>query len=370
MRNNFSLENESSSNKNKSLEEQFSLSREDFESYIVHHGWKLSIEDFKTDKKYKDISEDNSFQDKILVATFRSKLYPNIVASSSIGSSDLKKIQQSDPSKDLKESVYSWLASSGHTDLKKKELAYMGALTKQDIIREKLDFLKQENIKVEEVKIEQGYVPNAYTYYVTLRDLDDNTPWMTWGRTVDEAVKKALGELRKNQEQNKKWEKDMLEKWPEFMYLRKEYDEKLEKLGFWITSWWKNQETNEYDMSLGRKGSFSSDIVVKGSSWWDIFEEALKEAKIKSECIKEDSKGWLNVSSFTTAEIVDLCEGSQENIYHSYMGILYQKLESALDTNEDLPVKDEELDKLKAKCIEEERYELAAKITSYLKEKN
>lgn len=369
MRNTPSLESESSNNKNKSLEEQFSLNREEFWDYITQHGWKLIIEDFKTDKKYKDIHEDSPFQDKILVATFRSKSYPDIVASSSIESSDLKKMQQSNFSQDLKERVYSWLASSGYEDLKKKELAYMSALTKQDIIREKSDFLKQENIKVEEVKIEQWYLPNAYTYYVTIRDLNDNTPWRTWGRTVDEALNKSLGDLRKNQEQNKKWEKDMWEKWPEFMYLRKEYDEKLEKLEFWITSWGKNQETNEYNMSLGRKGVFSSDIVVKGSSWWEIFEEALKEAEKKAEFIKEDSKGWLNVSSFTTAEIIDLWEGSQENMHHNYMHILYQKIESALDNNEDLPVKDEELDELKAKCIKEERYELAAKITSYLKEK-
>lgn len=350
--------------------EKFDFSKDNLQAYINEAGrWTLTAETLQIEKKYKDIKENSTLQDKMLEATFKSKIYPDIIGISTIDFSKLAYIQQEEKdAESFTKRIYSRLASSGHSDLEKKELAYMSALTKEEIISDKFEWLEKNNVKVEKVSISRMYW-QKYLYTITLRDIDDNMPWNNRWDSIDEALEKSLKELRRSQESNKKWEKELWERSPEFMYLRGEYKDQFAKLGFHISIRDNNPQKNDYGLWLSYKGHFDTVIHIRGESWESVFKKALTEANIKADQDKKDNEWWLNITSFSNDDILDLFGWPKDHMHMRYQHILQKKVEDALDAKEVPPVKDEELIVIKNKCIEDENYELAAKISSYLNRK-
>jgi hypothetical protein len=344
---------------------EFNFKKQDLESYIKDNYRSLQLESLDWDWEYPDIDGKSPLQDRIIKATFRSEMYPEITANSSAKNSDLLTIQAETKSpEDFYKRIYDWLASSGHSNLKKKELAYMGAIKKQEIIENNAEWLEKEQVTIEEVKIDRPYGTN-YTYTVTLRSTQDKMPGVAWGNTIDEALQKSLKEVRGKEEWNKNYQERLWKEHPEFMYVKGGYDKELKELKTIVASW--DNDDGNYSVDLSSSENIRPLAHGEGPSWEKALDSAIQKVELIRKEEKEMKKGMLNVTGFSTKQILDLMEGKDVDMHNHYLTIMQNNLEKALKNNEKIGVGKEDLLIIRKKSLDEERYELVAMIDTYLR---
>ena len=154
---------------------EFQFSPSQLTDYAAQHRPSLQLEEIYTCGKYPGIDEDHFAQRKMTKARFRSRQYPEITAESEIDIAEhIEKSMRFATNETItpvmfQERICSWLCSSGRTAILKKELSYMAAITKQDLKDKKNQWLRDNNVIIKDVSVEDLYGMHTI-YYITLQN--------------------------------------------------------------------------------------------------------------------------------------------------------------------------------------------------------
>lgn len=345
----------------------FQFSELHLKNYITKHRPSLQCEKSYSALKYDWIPENHTSQKKVIKALFRSKIYPEITATSEV---DLEKYFEENPftheaitHENVQKRMQDWLASSGHSALQKKELIYKAALVKQDLKKTKKQRLEDNNVIIKDISVD-SLRWESYVYYVTLYNAISDTSAKEHWRTPEEALEKSFIEMQNRHQSYKNRIEKLKKEQPEFMYMRSEFEDTINWLWYYVRSREKLDDT--YIVDLSEKWFFDKKIIATWTSRQAAFEKAVEKAEKIGSKKNDEKKWWLDVTHLSTNTVFDILDGNPDSIHEVHKTAIYNEIGNQIESWSEVTFTKNELEEFKKYCIETEQYEMALKVKEYL----